>query len=779
VKGVKARASDKTNVKILNKTYLRSSATVFAENREFSNWRPSPGTRHRARLGAFSKRRFAVPLQRVRQVRAFPFSGFAKKGKMNKIKSVGLFFGILIGSISQSFCQTNTLQFTAVAVTDEHAIRLTWASTNNEIYQIECVGALGTNADGSTAFQTLYDNYPSQGTNTFWLDTGNYFDVPAILHPKNMPMRFYRIVAEGADTASDEPSISITSPTNGTFASGELTITVVANTDQPILSGTKFYVDGQEMQMADSTTNYSDGSTNYEADTYSINTCEWGNGTHTLFATARCASGLGDALNAPPVLFGHAVSAFVPVTFSNLVTRISFSEPFFDPSAGQTQQVSAVFAANSDWTLNIVDAFSNVVLTTTGSGSSMLYNWDGTGTGGTNLPAGVYYYLISAQTNGLAPQSLISGGSSSSLSAASLSASSRKELYAVADGSESVVPLALYPKGFDTNNLTIFKATSAEIESLYAVDTDSGISVTANSGGGVATPNATPAPSSQPAPPAPQRPPTNPVRGVAGTFGVAYQDYSFSGLALSTPLNGFPVIPGQQPQHVHLNGSSSTSVSCPFVETVEEDNFITQMKRGAWKSGFLKANSQLLASDLQGSGTPFNQVKLGLLSLHGAYGTSVDYNANQAQQIYFPIDGRPNNSSSWVSMSQMSFGGSGTNGLNWMAILACNDLRHANWNSMQSAGVTPFNSNLHLLLGCDTICDDGGLILWAKFMLGLDNNAVQTIMQAWYNSGAGCVNRPVTFAVVGYDDCESDVLNGTNSVTPSGNIFYDSKVVRQ
>ena len=78
---------------------------------------------------------------------------------------------------------------------------------------------------------------------------------------------------------------------------------------------------------------------------------------------------------------GHAVSPFVPVVFSNLVTRISFSEPFFRPALGQTQQVSAVFAANSDWTLQIKDNNSNAVRTATGSGSRLRFTWDGTGDG--------------------------------------------------------------------------------------------------------------------------------------------------------------------------------------------------------------------------------------------------------------------------------------------------------------------------------------------------------------------------------------------------------------
>ena len=49
----------------------------------------------------------------------------------------------------------------------------------------------------------LYDSYPSQGTNTFWLDTGNYLKVPPILHPAKAPMRFYRIVDLEAHVAHD------------------------------------------------------------------------------------------------------------------------------------------------------------------------------------------------------------------------------------------------------------------------------------------------------------------------------------------------------------------------------------------------------------------------------------------------------------------------------------------------------------------------------------------------------------------------------------------------
>lgn len=227
---------------------------------------------------------------------------------------------LAVALASAMFAQTN-LQFTAIAQTQEQAIQLTWASVSNEVYEIDEADVLGTNADGSTAWNQLYTQYPSQGTNTFWLDTGNYFDVPPIVHPKYSPARFYRIVDQGPDTTSDEPIVSIVAPSNGSVVSSNLTITVNASTDQATLS-TLLYVDGQEMPSAAGITNYSDNGTNYSTATYIINTCEWFNGQHILFATATCESTLEGPANTGPIYLGHAVSPFVPVTFNNLITEV-------------------------------------------------------------------------------------------------------------------------------------------------------------------------------------------------------------------------------------------------------------------------------------------------------------------------------------------------------------------------------------------------------------------------------------------------------------------------
>lgn len=352
----------------------------------------------------------------------------------------------------QSLAQTN-LNFNGVSANVEGAIRLSWNSTSNEIYEVDYADSLIDTNTGTITWNVLYTDYPSQGTNTFIGDFGNYFQEPPILHPSKMPMRFYRIALTGTNTAN-APTASITSPTNSATVSGNLTVTVNCTSDFPIQL-VKLYVDGQEMPASADGTNFV------------INTCEWPNGVHTLFATVKTESDFSGIPNISSFpVFASSASPYVNVTFDNLITRISFSEPFFDPSVGQTQHVSAVFAANVNWTLQIQDADTNTVRTATGSGGALSFDWDGTGNGGTNIPNGNYTYLISALTNGLALP-LISGGdgdgggsppSLSFVSAASLGGDST-ELWAISpNGSGNAVPLALYPPGYDTNDFTIFEA---------------------------------------------------------------------------------------------------------------------------------------------------------------------------------------------------------------------------------------------------------------------------------------------------------------------------------
>ena len=720
---------------------------------------------------------------------------------MKTTKLTSLLLGVLIAPFSQSFGQTN-LQFTAVAATDEHAIRLAWASTNGELYQIQYANALATNSDGSTAWQILYDNYPSQGTNTFWLDTGNYNLAPQVLHPKYMSMRFYRILDEGPDSLTDVPTVKIDSLTNNMAATGELTFTVTAATDQPGLRGTILFVDGQEMQGPDNSTNYTIGSTNYETDTYSINTCEWLNRTHVLFATTEAASQYSSQENGGAVLTGHGVSPFVSVLFSNLVEGISFSQPSFDPSLGQTQQISTVFAANCDWTLNICDVYSNVVQTASGSGTSMLYNWDGT-SNGTNLPNGLYYYYINAATNGGA-YTMESGGSSGSgggsppspdMASSSSSGSDSPELWVMSADGNGAVPFAIYPPGFDTNGLTIFSATPAEVDAARASvartalstaqfsSTDSSSFSPADSGGGSSA-------ASQGSPASPQRPPNNPVRGLVGTIGVAADTYTGNG------TNGPSVGPLDNGLGIHLyismqDGSTGARSNPPRPEhKTEASSFVKTMQFYGWNNPLNKIDSQLSINDLRGSGTPFNNVNMGVLMLHGTYGSgssAIDYAANGCKQMYFTVTS--GGSAQYLRFSEMNLGGSGTTGLKWMVIDACFSLYQANWNSMGNSGVYPYNGNLHLILGAQTetwtsprkwqnfahYMNYGTSILAGHYNpLTIRNAYYQANQDAFHNVSLPS-GTTITLAVAGDSACIDDSLQTSN--TPSGSWQWTSQPV--
>jgi hypothetical protein len=706
-----------------------------------------------------------------------------EKEKMKRIKSAAVALSLLVVFGNLGICQTN-LNFNGVGSTVEGAIRLSWNSTSNEIYEVDYADELAGGDDGATVWNTLYEDYPAHGTNTFWLDTGNYFADPEVLHPNKMQMRFYRVVLTGTNTTTSKPIVSITSPTNGFDASGDITVTVTAHSDQSFLS-TKLYVDGQEMNLANVSTNWTDSGTNYITDTYVINSSEWPNGSHTLFATARCQSGASGTHDAGEIAIGYGVSPYVPVTFDNLITRISFSQPFFAPEDGQTQQVSAVFAANVDWTLEIQDRDENTVRTVTGSGISMSFDWDGTGQGGTNLPVGNYTYLFTAQTNGQA-FSMMSASSSSS------SAEDFVQLWALSpESSGPPVPLALYPPGFDTSAFEIFEASQSEMraltEAVLSLDKPAKVAkleFESESGSG-AEAAAAAAPSSQSSR-APTRPPINPVKGRAGVYGVAYQTYSANGTGytLAPPRNGLPT-----QQRLLLEGKTTVAQSTFKYEPLKQytrecANFVEAMKKGNWSQGFAKVDNALKIADLRGSGTIYNTVKLGLLMLHGTYGTSQDFTANGCQQMYFPITS--GQSAEYLRMSEMNLGNSATNGLKWMAIAACNSLRQTQWQNMQNAGIKPYNNALHLLMGTDTVVwtDDHIMEKWAQYMTkGKGTNAPMMIKNAWLTaakdayaqSGFNYTNA-IRFSYAGDTACTSDTLTTTNS-TPGGTWTYHAEQV--
>lgn len=688
---------------------------------------------------------------------------------MNRILAGALALGILT---TQTAFGQSPLQFTGAEATPENAIQLFWASHSNEVYEIDYADALGTNADGSTTWNKLYDDYPSHGTNTFIGDFGNYFLTPSVPHPKYRPARFYRVVDKGTNSG-ESPFVTITPITNGATLSDQVTVSVVVTSSLPIIT-TELYVDGQRMDSSD------DGSN------YVINTCEWLNGSHVLFATAEAQSRLSGPSGSWAVDIGRGVSPYVTVNFSNLISGVAFSQPFFEPSLGQTQEVTAVFAANCDWTLQVLDESSNVVRAAAGSGTSLLFDWDGAGDGGADIPDGVYYYLISTQTNGLPFQSQIRGGTGSGsgsppspfmASAASDETSDSGAWWAMpADGSGAAVPLALYPPGVDTNNFLIFEASSSEMRprrlSSPVMANDSSGSNSSYNG-----------PSAQTTV-APTRPPIAPVKGAVGTVGVAYYNFPVQ-KSYPVPNSGLPYPLNK----IQIEGSTGNVTFTNIPECPKTaDNFVSKMIKKGWQVGFnfdgnLFRVNDLRAASLGGKGM-FGNVNLGLFMDHGSYGTSLDYHswASQTYQTYFPSDNPADASNPWIALSEFGLGGN----LRWMAILACNSLRDQNYNSMANAGVLPIKSNLHLLCGTTTVSymsNDIGT-LWAAKMLGSLLHSPQTIEQAWYGAGHdayhNATNIPsgstVVFRVAGFENCFNDTLQRYAGST-SGDIISHTQPV--
>jgi Bacterial Ig domain len=688
------------------------------------------------------------------------------KNKFNSMKikfnNCGILGGILsLVLASAVFGQTN-IQFTGVSATPEGAINLSWSSTNGELYQIQYANALATNTDGSTAWQVLYDGYPSHGTNTIVGDYGNYDSTPAVVHPKNMPTRFYRILDEGADTAAS-PTVSILSPTNGQVFSGQMTVLVVATSSLPVLT-TKLYVDGQEMYESD------DGSN------YVINTCEWLNGTHTLYAVATARSGMSGPSGTYPIYTGHGVSSYIPVTFSNLVSEVAFSQVFFEPSLGQTQEVTANFAANCDWTLQIQDENSNTVRNASGSGNSMVFDWDGTGDGETNIADGYYTYLISAETNGLADEivtSPVGGGGGGSLPSPSLAMSGRgfddTQLWAMTDDNSSAVPLAIYPPSYDTNNLIIFSASASQVREASADLVTHSFTPLASYAG----------PSGQ-STAAPTRPSVAPAKNAAGNYAIGYYSWP-TAQTFNIPQNYTLGV-------CHLDGSSANGVrfdNIPEAQTMAK-NMAKTMTQYAWKVGTIKGDADLPVrsierSDLSiGGGEYFTSSTIGLFLDHGDYGTDPDYNpgSSGSKQVYFRSD-VDSGENGWLRMCQFGFGGN----LKWMAILACNSVCDPNYSSMKNAGAIPLKTT-HLICGASTIAAVGEEIGadWTKNML----KRRQTIADAWFNAGRsqyeGATNISTTvFRIVGYPECMGDTVRANTapsspSAAPGNLTKQDSQV---
>jgi hypothetical protein len=283
-------------------------------------------------------------------------------------------------------CSSNNYLGQRITLTREGSMLVAWCSRTNEIYRIEYT----TNIDSGT-WQTLYDDYPSQGTNTFWTDIGDLTLDPVVLHPQDGGKRFYRIALAGTNVPAQAPQVSILSPTNNATLNGRVIVSVtVTNTWN--VDSIRLFVDGAEVGVQGGT------ETNFV-----INTCEFANGSHNIFAVVDTSTGSETTEESPNYTNSIGLSTFRSVSFSNVIQNFRVKLQFQNPEASETNRFTAGFTSSMNWALQITNDSGTAVRSVSGTGANMSFTWDGRGTGGTNLPSGKYEAVLSVagQTNTL------------------------------------------------------------------------------------------------------------------------------------------------------------------------------------------------------------------------------------------------------------------------------------------------------------------------------------------------------------------------------------------
>jgi hypothetical protein len=314
-----------------------------------------------------------------------------KKGKMKTIKQgiIGTAILFILGAL-QGHAQTNII-IKAPIVADDHTMKISWNAETGAVYQVWAADSLTDVGNQGFKWIIRDSDCVSKGTNAEWMDVGNPQWIPRILPPRFQPMRFYRVEKVKQATLTPSPTVALSlSQTNPISGDLYATVSVTLTDTNQQMSFVGVFVDGQRL--------YSVPNENF---TVFINSCEWPNGPHEIYAvvtTMDTGETLPDsdaATETNAAIFAVGVSTSKFVTFSNYISQFFVAVPFF--AAGQTQEVVATFAEDSCWRLTVLNYQDTPVRQFTGQDSSLYAAWDGNDDSGNPLPYGFYDYYIEAR----------------------------------------------------------------------------------------------------------------------------------------------------------------------------------------------------------------------------------------------------------------------------------------------------------------------------------------------------------------------------------------------
>lgn len=567
--------------------------------------------------------------------------------------TLGMAIMLFLACLAHGQTQTNLL-VTVVNTADSTKI-VSWNSTPGATYTLESTETLDPPGLAQARWVTREVEYPSQGTNTVWMDVGDPTWIPRLHHPRLGLSRFYRVIQTGTNALAS-PSVSVSLYTNnavmppGGSAAGflEVRFSVDGGTNADIVSEILVFVDGQIVKRRSS------ASTNAW-----VNTTEWGNTQHTIWVAAKtveAADTTTDDTNWNATITGVGISTPQTVTFDNFIYNFFVASPFYIPSVDGVQEIVADFQEESYWRLWVLQGGQNVVTYFEGTNTSLYVAWDGKDYWGDEVYDGFYDYLIEARPtrigpflsgvsamNSMAsvpgaqpteaslqkqagwltawgetpaqsvfqrdpnfqipaadrnPGSLAPGGTGSggatNIPPAPLAASSETRLLAVSPvGNAAPVPLFLYPPGFDTSDLIILDPLN-ECDSVI-------LSAATTSPARIARVPSKEVPPSSNGPrddvtdtqsaSTPIRIPGEMFKGFAGVYGTAYQSHH-----VSWKDTGFFSMP--------VGASGFTSTWAPYGKLRNAgticDNFSRGMTANGWRRSFQLADESFRWADLAG-----------------------------------------------------------------------------------------------------------------------------------------------------------------------------------
>ena len=673
--------------------------------------------------------------------------------------------------------QTNIVIQSPIIAADQTA-EIRWNAQTGAVYQIWSADSLSGVGVQGLQWIIRDANCASKGTNAEWMDVGDPLWIPRILPPRFQPMRFYRV--QQVDQATLTPSIVTLQLSQTNEVSGDLyaTVNVTLTDTNDQLSDVSVIVDGQKF--------YTSGNSSFTA---YINSCEWPNGPHEIYAVATTVD-TGETLpssddetvsNAANVGIGVSDSQFV--TFSNYISQFFVSVPFFDPTAGQTQEVVAAFPENTCWTLTVLNYQDTPVREFTNQSSSLYIAWDGNDSSGNPLPFGFYDYYIQARPaqygcpDGSAP---LAG---SSMSPSSFSSASGSDIPSAAMAKAGIfnraamqfprrsLPLehikipslnpvptvetvaAVAPEKVITYTVTADGTTNEFINGLpaflYPTNAPS-VSEHSSSEAAFASADAgTTGSAGAPQPDGfgdgiyatrtPTRIPGSIFMGYAGTIGVGYQGHHPSSPRFALPPGG--VISFSHPPYGPLKSASKIAAS-----------FVSVMGANGWRTAFKLGDDNFNSTNLfpvlgPGSGTSTYATKCNF-GMYVGHMTATAFNDPdyECTHSWFPIyNSAQPGAYQWIPLPGCDFGPpNGASPLLWMAMFGCNSLQSQDWNDMWSNFLLPFPPNLRLLLGSEEGIFLHPIFGWrfAADMNGLTTpgNTPMTIASSWYDA-AGAADQ--------------------------------------